>query len=174
MFRSRAGGVGVHQRRLGEADERSRGRVADDERDEQGPEASGRRGQGGREREGEAAADEQKPAAGGVAGRADQRVEGAPYEARDREHEPDLGVAQAEVVADRRQAAARVPPTNSSSSSIASSAATRPAARERADQGLPRIVIGAFSRTRRPKCDTGAEPTWAMAPPDTSGAWHRT
>jgi len=102
MFRVRSGGSGVHEGRLGERDERTRSGVAEDEREEQQPEAPGRGGQHGRRREGEPADHHEEPPPRGVADDADHRVERASDEAGDREHEPDLGIAQAEVAPDRR------------------------------------------------------------------------
>jgi hypothetical protein len=68
----------------------------------QEPEAAGRRGQRGRHSERKAADHHEEPPSRGVADDADQRVERAPDESGDRENEPDLGIAQAEVVPDRR------------------------------------------------------------------------
>ena len=92
----------VHQRRLRERDERAGCGVADHQRREQEPEAAGGGAQGRRRGEREPAHDHDQSPARGVADDTDQRVERAPDEPRDREDEPDLGIAQAEVVPNRR------------------------------------------------------------------------
>jgi hypothetical protein len=94
--------IAVHQRRLCEADEGSGCRVSDQERDEEGPEPDGRRAQGGRHGEPDAAEEDQRTSTRRVAGEPDQRIEGAADEPRDGEDEADLAVAQVQVAPDQR------------------------------------------------------------------------
>jgi hypothetical protein len=92
----------VHQGRLRQADECSRRRVADRQRDQQRPEAERDGVERGRDREADAAGDEQRAAAVGVARDPDDRVEQAADDPGDRKRKPDLPVAEVEVVPDQR------------------------------------------------------------------------
>jgi hypothetical protein len=92
----------IHQRGLREADEGARSGVPDHQRDEEGPETDRRRSQRGRNGETDPAGDHQRPALWCVADDSDDRVERAPDEARDREHQTDLRICQSEVVANQR------------------------------------------------------------------------
>ena len=72
------------------------------ERNEEHPEAEGRGDERRRHSERGPTEHHEKPTATGVAKHADQRVECAPDEPRDRKRKTDLGVRQAEVVAQKR------------------------------------------------------------------------
>jgi hypothetical protein len=92
----------VHQRRLRQADERPRRRIADQQGDEQRPEPDGEPRQRRRRGECQPAEEDQRGPARRVAGEPDQRVEGAAQEGGKRQDEPDLGIAQVEVVTNQR------------------------------------------------------------------------
>src|SRR5262249_37619944 len=96
-------GCEIHQGRLREADEGSHGGIPDQERNQERPEPRRARRESRRHREPAAADDEQGPSPRGVSRSADERVERAADETRNREDETDLGVRQREIVADQRQ-----------------------------------------------------------------------
>jgi hypothetical protein len=91
--------VEIHQRRLRETDERAGRRIPDHERDEQRHETERDGRKRCRDRKSDSAGDKQQPSPRRVAEDADQRIERAPDEARNREHETDLRIAQRQVVA---------------------------------------------------------------------------
>jgi hypothetical protein len=87
---------------LREAHERAAGRISDHERDEKRPESHRHRGERSRQGETGAAGEENGPPPTRVTEDADQWIESASDEARNRKDQPDLDVGEAEVGPDQR------------------------------------------------------------------------